>query len=80
MGCADLGPVPDPSNPCPVCCLVFFFFVFFCLFRVTPVAFGDSQARGPIRAAATSLCHNHSNVGLKLHLQPTPQLTAAPDP
>ena len=39
----------------------------FCLFlgegRPTLVAHGNSQARGPIRAAAASLRHNHSNAG-----------------
>ena len=31
------------------------------LFRAAPVAYGDSQARDPIRAAAASLHHSHSN-------------------
>ena len=30
------------------------FFLFFCLFRATLIAYGGSQARGRIRAAATS--------------------------
>ena len=38
---------------------------FFCLFRATPVAYRGSKARGRIRATAG---------------QPTPQLTAMPDP
>ena len=29
---------------------------------------------------ATGLYHSHSITGLKLHLQPTPQLMAMPDP
>ena len=33
----------------------FFLFFFFCLFRVTPAAYGSSQARGWIRATAASL-------------------------
>ena len=41
------------------------FFVVFCLFYAAPVAYGGSQARGPIGAAAASLCHSHSNVGSK---------------
>ena len=53
---------------------------FFCLFRATPVAYGGSQARGLIGAAAAGLRHSHSNAGYELHLQPTPQLTATPDP
>ena len=55
-------------------------FFFFPLFRATPAAHGGSQARGPIRATAASLYHSHSNVRSKLHLQPTPELKATPDP
>ena len=40
------------------------------------MAYGGSQARGPIRAYATA----HSDMGSKPRLQPTPQLTATPDP
>ena len=54
---------------------------FFGLFRVaTMVAYGGSQARGRIGAAATGLHHSHSNVVSELHLRPTPQLTATLDP
>ena len=56
----------------------FFFFVF--LFRALPVAYGGSQARGPIGAVAISLRHSHSNAGSELHLQLIPQLTAVPNP
>ena len=38
------------------------------------MAYGSSQARGQIRATATSLHHSHRNVG------PIPQLTAMLDP
>ena len=38
-------------------------FFFFGLFRATPMAYGGSQARDQIGAAADSLCHSHSNVG-----------------
>ena len=58
----------------------FFFFLVFCLFRPTPAAYGGSQARGLIRAAVANLRHSHNNTGSKLRLQPTPQLTAMPDP
>ena len=58
---------------------VFFFFFFF-LFRAAPTAYGGSQARGRIRAAAAGLPHSHSHVGSELPLQPTRQLTATPDP
>ena len=45
----------------------------FCLFRAAPVVYGDSQARGPIRAVDTGLHHHHSNTRAKPHLQPTPR-------
>ena len=54
-------------------------FFFFGLFRVTPMAEGGSQARGPKRAVAASLCHSYSNVRPERHLQPTPKLIALPD-
>ena len=51
---------------------------FFLLFRVKSAAYESSQARGPIRAAAASLHHSHSNSGPELHLQPILQLTETP--
>ena len=42
-------------------------FLFAFLFRVTLAAYGSSQARAWIRAAATSLYHSHSNTGCKPH-------------
>ena len=67
---------------------LFFFFVFLSVVVVVvvaiswaaPAAYGGSQARGPIRAVATGLRQSHSNVGSEPRLQPTPQLTATPDP
>ena len=56
------------------------FIYFFCLFAISwaaPVAYGGSQARGPVRAVATGL--HHSTTRSKLRLRPT-QLTATPDP
>ena len=44
-----------------------------CLFRATPIPYGGSQARGPIRAIAAGLHHSHSNVGSEPHLWHTPQ-------
>ena len=44
-----------------------FFFFFFCLFRAAPMAYGGSQARGPIGAGASSLHHSHGSVGSKPH-------------
>ena len=55
-------------------------FYFILLFRAAPAAYGISQARGWIGAAAASLYHSHSNNRSELRLQPTPQLTATPDP
>ena len=61
---------------------MFFFVVVvvFLLLRAVPAAYGSSQARGPIGAIAAGLHHSHSNAGSESHLQPTPQLTATPDP
>ena len=55
---------------------VFFFFFFFLsfLFRAASAAYGSSQARSPIRAAAAGLHHSHSNAGSEL-----PQLMATLD-
>ena len=56
-------------------------FFFFCLFlRAEHVTYGDSQARGPIRAIAAGLHHSHSIAGSKLCLRPTLQLTTMSDP
>ena len=52
----------------------------FCLFRAAPAACGGSQARGFIMAIAAGLHHSPSNDRFKPSLQPTPQLTAMPDP
>ena len=51
-----------------------YLFFSFGLFRATPMAYGGSQARGPVRAVAAGLHHSHSNSGSKLRLWPTPQL------
>ena len=42
--------------------------LFFFLFRAEPVAYGSSQARGGIGAAAAGLRHNLSNIRSKLYL------------
>ena len=39
------------------------------LFKATAAAYGSSQARGHIGAAATGLRHSHSNAGSELLLQ-----------
>ena len=67
---------------------LFIFFVFLFVFFVVvvaiswaaPAAYGGSQARGLIGAVAASLRQSHSNAGSEPRLQPTPQLTATPDP
>ena len=46
----------------------------FCFFRATSTAYGDSQARGQIEAAAASLHHSHGNTRSEPHPQPTLQL------
>ena len=46
----------------------FFFFFFFWFFRATPEAYGESQARGLIRAVVASLCQSHSNTTSESHL------------
>ena len=67
-------------------CLKYFFlslslsFFFGLLFRALPEAYGSSQARGWVGAAAAGLSHSHSNTRSESHLQPTLQLTAMPDP
>ena len=50
---------------------VFCFFGLFAISYVAPMAHGGSQARGRIRAVATSLHHSHSNSGSEMCLQPT---------
>ena len=53
---------------------------FCCLFRAIPETYGGSQARGWIGTVASGLHHSHSTAESEPHLQPTPQLTAMPDP
>ena len=43
------------------------------------MAYGGSQAMGPVGATAAGLLHSQSNVGSEPHLGPTPQLTATPE-
>ena len=56
------------------------FFGLFAISWAAPAAYGDSQARGLIRAVAASLRQSHNNVGSEPCLRPTPQLTAVLDP
>ena len=48
--------------------LFYLFIYLFCLFRAAPAAYGGSQARGRIGAAAISLQHSHSDEGSEPHL------------
>ena len=52
----------------------FIYFLCFIFFRVTPAAYGGSQARGWMGATAAGLHHSHSSAGSGPCLQPTPQL------
>ena len=45
---------------------LFFFSLFFFFFRAAPMAYGDSQARGPIEATAAGLHHSHGNANQSL--------------
>ena len=57
--------------------LIFLLFLFSLLLTVAPVAYGNSQARDQIGAAAVGL--HYSNTRSELHLWPKPQLAATPD-
>ena len=48
--------------------VTFLYYIFFCLFRAVPMAYGGSQVRGQIRAVAAGLHHSHSNTGSELHV------------
>ena len=56
-----------------------FFFVFLPFLEPLPTAYGGSQARDLIRAAA-ELWQRHSNTESEPGVKPTPQLMAIPDP
>ena len=73
---ADPG-VGDSGQAFQVCLM---FERVFCPFRAAPAAYGGSQARGRIGAAAAGLRHSHSLARCELRVRPTPQRTATPDP
>ena len=54
--------------------------VLFLFLKAAPAAHGSSQTRSQIGAAAAGLCYSHSNSRSKLHMGPTPQLMALPEP
>ena len=62
--------------------VVHILFIFFFLFSglYLEVVYVSSQARGRLGAAAASLCHSHRNAASEMHLWPTQQLEAIPDP
>ena len=51
-----------------VFCFILFYFIFILLFRAAPMAYGESQARGPIGATSASLRQSHNNARSELHL------------
>ena len=57
-----------------------FFICLSCFVSFLGWAYGSSQARDPIGAAAAGLHHSHSNARSKPCLWPIPQLMAMPDP
>ena len=61
--------------------LLLFFYLFLgggaCTYGI---AHGSSQTRGRIGATVVSLHYSYGNMGYELHLHPTPQLMATPDP
>ena len=59
---------------------LFYLFIYFCLFRAVLLAYGGSQARGPIGAVGAGLLDSHSNARFEPCLQPTSQLAEMPDP
>ena len=68
-------------SDCDIACL----FVLLLAYRAAAVAYRSSQARGQVlrlgsQATAAGLHHSHSNWGLELRLQRTPQLMATLDP
>ena len=73
-----------PASSWILCWILRWGFLFVCLcfvlLRLHPPAHGSSQARGLIRAAAAGLHQSHSKARSEPRLQPTPQLTAMPDP
>ena len=86
----DLVLIPGPGTSiccgcgkekeCKVFYILYYYYYYYLLFRAAPAAYGSSQIRGQIRAAAAGLYHSHSNARSELHLGPTPQPTVMLDP
>ena len=60
--------------------LEYLFIYLFVYFRTMGVAYGSSQARGWIGAAAAGHSHSHRNTRSEPQLWPTSQVTTTPDP
>ena len=60
-------------------CMCMYIYIFICLLRAIPEAYGSSQARSQITATTACLHHSQSKARSEMHLRPTPQLTATPD-
>ena len=76
--CWVLNPLSHNWNSLMVILNTNFFFLLL-PFRAVPVVYGSSLARGRIGATAAGRHYSHSYTVSKLHLQPTPQLTATQD-
>ena len=60
--------------------LLLLLLLLFCFLGPQSMAYRGSQVRGGIRATAAGFRHSQSNARSKPNLQPTPHLTATPDP
>ena len=56
------------SYKLPSCSIPRDAYPFFFLLSSAPAAYGSSEARGLIGAAAAGLCHSHRNMGSEPHL------------
>ena len=59
---------------------IILYLILFFLFRAIRMAYGSSQDRAGIGAAAAGLQHSQGNARSKPCLRPTPQLAATLDP
>ena len=78
-----LSPLSCYFQDSPFDFIFILFYFIFCLFafsRAASMAYGGSQVRGLIRAVDAGQRQSHSNEESEPCLQPTPQLTATPDP
>ena len=75
--------MPEVSSQHHACLLdpsfLSLFLSFLLVFRAEPVAYGSSQARGRIGAAAAGLDHSHSNMGFEPYMLFMPQFMGTLD-